>query len=147
MDETDATDGLSRRDLMRTAAAAGAVAVASGSASAQEDGGGSDWASGGFESESAARGAWDDEGVVAGGETYEHTFEVEGTYEYFCIPHEGAGMVGSIEVAQDTGGGEATGPAVTDSARTIVVATVAAMVSTLALAYTFIKYGGGRPEE
>jgi len=198
MDEN--AQGLSRRELMRTAAAAGAtapaaaVAVASGSASAQEGEEGEVvdmndqlqfapadltvepgttvvwetvgnqphsvtayeddipeeaeyWASGGFDSESAARENWP-EGSVEEGETYEHTFEVEGTHEYFCFPHEGTGMVGSIEVSADAGGGgEPAAPAVTDSAKTIVVATVAAITSTLALAYAFVKYGGGRREE
>ncbi|GAB4362489.1 MAG: hypothetical protein Kow0060_18760 [Methylohalobius crimeensis] len=30
--------------------------------------------------------------------TYRHTFTTAGTYRYFCIPHEGAGMVGTIVV-------------------------------------------------
>lgn len=43
------------------------------------------------------------------GATFEHTFEVEGVYDYFCTPHEALGMVGRIIVgdaeafpAQDT---------------------------------------------
>jgi plastocyanin len=32
------------------------------------------------------------------GYEYSHTFEVEGRYEFVCIPHETAGMVGSIVV-------------------------------------------------
>lgn len=57
------------------------------------------FASGEFENERAAREGWmDGSGGIAPGETYEHTFRVEGTYRYFCIPHEPAGMVGSIEV-------------------------------------------------
>jgi len=32
------------------------------------------------------------------GHTYEYTFEVAGTYEYVCEPHEGSGMVGTIVV-------------------------------------------------
>jgi len=54
------------------------------------------FASGGFDSEQAAR-------VETGGyleetESYAHTFETEGAYEYYCIPHETAGMVGTVEV-------------------------------------------------
>jgi plastocyanin len=30
--------------------------------------------------------------------TYEHTFEVPGTYRYFCIPHEGTKMYGTVIV-------------------------------------------------
>ncbi|WP_241997224.1 plastocyanin/azurin family copper-binding protein [Halorubrum sp. SD626R] len=35
---------------------------------------------------------------MAPSENYEHTFEEPGTYEYFCIPHEGSGMVGTVRV-------------------------------------------------
>lgn len=55
------------------------------------------FASGGFESERAARNAVSD-GLIAPGETFEHTFEVAGTYEYYCIPHESGGMVGEVVV-------------------------------------------------
>ena len=30
--------------------------------------------------------------------TFRHTFAVAGTYRYFCIPHEAAGMVGEVVV-------------------------------------------------
>lgn len=36
---------------------------------------------------------------------YSHTFEVEGTYEYYCLPHRSAGMVGSVLVDPDPAGG------------------------------------------
>src|SRR3954470_11287339 len=36
-------------------------------------------------------------------ETFSVTLTVEGVYDYFCIPHEHAGMVGRIIVAQTTG--------------------------------------------
>ncbi|RBI61824.1 plastocyanin [halophilic archaeon] len=101
------------------------------------------FASGGFDSEDAARQAYP-EGSIGGGERYEHTFETEGEYEYFCIPHETAGMVASITVG--SGGGEGGGgggmPAIPESARTLGVATVSAMVSVLVLVYFFLKYGG-----
>ena len=32
--------------------------------------------------------------------TFEHTFTAPGTYMYFCIPHEGAGMVAQITVTK-----------------------------------------------
>lgn len=60
-------------------------------------GGAAYFASGGFDSERAAR-THLDEGLVDSGETYEHTFEQSGTYEYFCIPHESSGMVGTVQV-------------------------------------------------
>lgn len=62
------------------------------------------FASGGFDSESAARDAYEpgdtDAGDIPGGETYEHTFETAGTYEYYCIPHESSEMVGTVEVEE-----------------------------------------------
>ena len=60
------------------------------------------FASGGFDSEQAARDAYvpgdTEAGDVPDGESWSHTFETAGTYEYFCIPHESAGMVGTVEV-------------------------------------------------
>ena len=55
------------------------------------------FASGGFESERAARNRVT-EGLIAPGENYEHTFDQPGTYGYCCIPHESSGMVGTIRV-------------------------------------------------
>ena len=58
------------------------------------------FASGGFDSEKAAREAWFGRGggVISSNETYGHTFRVPGRYDYFCIPHEPTGMVGTIVV-------------------------------------------------
>jgi plastocyanin len=39
-----------------------------------------------------------DSGFVNGGQSYSHTFDVPGTYRYFCLPHESLGMVGTIVV-------------------------------------------------
>jgi plastocyanin len=62
------------------------------------------FASGGFDTEQAARDAYvpgdTDAGDVLGGESYEHTFDTAGSYEYFCIPHESAGMIGTIQVEE-----------------------------------------------
>ncbi|MFC4986762.1 cupredoxin domain-containing protein [Saliphagus infecundisoli] len=55
------------------------------------------FASGGFESERAARSRVK-EGLIAPGENYDHTFDHPGTYGYFCIPHEVSGMVGTVRV-------------------------------------------------
>lgn len=103
------------------------------------------WASGGFDAEQAARSGYPDEGNVAEGESYEHTFETLGTHEYLCIPHETAGMLGSIEVVEEIETEAATGPAVPDGAKSLIVATTFAMVGTLALAFFFLKYGGDSP--
>ena len=58
------------------------------------------FASGGFESQGAAKDGYADGqgGNVPKGESYSHTFETTGTYEYYCIPHEMNGMVGSVKV-------------------------------------------------
>jgi len=34
------------------------------------------------------------------GETYEHTFDVPGTYEYVCVPHVANGMVATVVVEE-----------------------------------------------
>jgi len=39
-----------------------------------------------------------DSGRVQPGETFTYTFEVPGSYRYFCIPHELSGMVGEVTV-------------------------------------------------
>ncbi|WP_049925754.1 DUF5059 domain-containing protein [Halopiger goleimassiliensis] len=57
------------------------------------------WASGDFEDEDAARDGWaDGRGAIVSGHSYVHTFEVEGTHEFCCIPHEAAGQTGRIVV-------------------------------------------------
>ena len=62
------------------------------------------FASGGFDSEETAKSEYAagdaESGDIPGGESYRHTFEVPGTYEYFCIPHEMSGMVGTITVEE-----------------------------------------------
>jgi plastocyanin len=76
------------------------------------------------------------------GHEYSYTFETTGTYEYFCQPHKSVGMTGSITVQEggpDTG---SSGPAIPSSAKTLGIATTAAMTFTLGLAYFFLKYGG-----
>jgi plastocyanin len=71
---------------------------------AYEDGipdGATYWASGGFESEEAARTGWENgEGAVQEGQSYVHTFETAGEHAYFCVPHEAAGMEGTIVVEE-----------------------------------------------
>jgi plastocyanin len=60
------------------------------------------FATGDFDSTDQAREAFNTSGggVIDGGETFAHTFEVPGTYNYFCIPHERGGMVGTVEVTE-----------------------------------------------
>ena len=48
-------------------------------------------------------GLWDS-GIIEGGSggTFSFTFQEPGTYDYFCIPHEDLGMVGSVTVSGGT---------------------------------------------
>ena len=39
-----------------------------------------------------------DSGRIAPKATYRRTFAVKGRYRYFCVPHEGAGMIGEVVV-------------------------------------------------
>jgi len=59
-------------------------------------------------------GLWDS-GLIEGGSggTFSFTFEKPGTYDYFCIPHEDLGMVGSVTV---TGGTATASPTATATA-------------------------------
>jgi plastocyanin len=60
------------------------------------------FATGGYESEAAAREACESEGngIVGTSGTFEHTFEIPGDYPYVCLPHETGGMIGTIEVTE-----------------------------------------------
>lgn len=62
------------------------------------------FASGGFDSQEAAVDAYNNalEGGIPSEDTFSHTFEVPGSYGYFCIPHRDADMAGIIEVTADT---------------------------------------------
>ncbi|GAB3024615.1 cupredoxin domain-containing protein [Natronobiforma cellulositropha] len=89
---------------------------------------------------------WEGHPELAGqGNTYEHTFEVEGTYPYICTPHPE--MTAEIIVDPDAAQ-MATGPVdlVPDAAWTLVIASIAGMISTLSLVYVFMRYGGSPPE-
>jgi plastocyanin len=55
------------------------------------------FASGGFETERAARNGVS-EGLIAPGEPYEHACRRPGPYAYYCIPHEGSGMTGRVRI-------------------------------------------------
>lgn len=41
---------------------------------------------------------WARQEMNSSGQTFEHTFQSTGTFNYFCEPHEGIGMTGSITV-------------------------------------------------
>jgi plastocyanin len=48
---------------------------------------------------------WDSGFLVKPGAHFEVTFTVEGVYDYYCAPHEAAGMVGRIIVGRPSGPG------------------------------------------
>jgi plastocyanin len=48
---------------------------------------------------------WDSGYLVNPGEHFDVTLTAEGVYDYFCLPHEMAGMVGRIMVGRPTGPG------------------------------------------
>lgn len=43
---------------------------------------------------------WKTDLLTESGETASHTFETEGVYDYYCGPHEGVGMVGTVIVGE-----------------------------------------------
>jgi halocyanin-like protein len=91
-----------------------------------------------------------DSGSPVGGTgvQYEHTFEKDGIYNYYCKPHQSLGMLGAVVVGTDyktvepAGGGGGGGPALPGSAKAIGVATAVVMSASLGLSYIFMKYGG-----
>jgi plastocyanin len=52
-----------------------------------------------------AAGPWDSGYLIEPGDHFEVTLRVPGVYDYFCAPHEMAGMVGRIIVGQPAGPG------------------------------------------
>ncbi len=46
---------------------------------------------------------WNSEILAESGAEFTHTFETEGTYDYYCIPHKTLGMVGRIVVGEPSG--------------------------------------------
>lgn len=54
--------------------------------------------------------SWDSGLLSESGATFDHTFETEGTYNYYCTPHETLGMVARIVVGEPGGPGEEATP-------------------------------------
>jgi plastocyanin len=90
-------------------------------------------------------GLWDS-GIIEGGSggTFSYTFEEPGRYDYFCIPHESMGMIGSVTVsdatatasptATATAAASPTATALADTGGPPVSSLLIALVATLALA-------------
>ncbi|SFS06984.1 Plastocyanin [Halomicrobium zhouii] len=49
---------------------------------------------------------WNSETLTEQGATFSHTFDVEGTYDYYCIPHKSLEMVGRVVVGEPSGLGD-----------------------------------------
>src|SRR5215208_6955883 len=73
-------------------------------------------------------GLWDS-GMIEGGSggTFSFTFEEPGTYDYFCIPHEQLGMIGSVTV---TGSTATASPTATGTATATASPTATALSDT-----------------
>jgi len=89
------------------------------------------------------------------GYTYSHTFTQTGTYNYWCEPHKGQGMVGDIVVNEsgqppgaDGGGGELEldpeEMGVPFQAHYVGLATILMLVVTLVYNFFVLKYGESR---
>jgi hypothetical protein len=70
-------------------------------------------------------------GMIEGGTdgTFSFTFEEPGTYDYFCIPHEDLGMVGTVTVTV-TGGTATASPTATGTATATASPTATALSDT-----------------
>jgi plastocyanin len=93
-------------------------------------------------------GLWDS-GLLPGGsgQTFSFTFEEPGTYDYFCIPHEDLGMVGTVTVTGGTAMATATGTATATASptATALAQTGGPPVSsllTLAASVALVVFGG-----
>ena len=73
-------------------------------------------------------GLWDS-GMIEGGSggTFSFTFEEPGTFDYFCIPHEQLGMIGSVTV---TGGTASPASTATGTATATASPTATALADT-----------------
>jgi plastocyanin len=80
-------------------------------------------------------GLWDS-GMIEGGSggTFSFTFEEPGTYDYFCIPHESLGMIGSITVTGTaTATASPTATALSDTGGPPITPLLITLAATLAL--------------
>ena len=157
---TEGTADVSRRAFLRTAAGATTATAATGVAAAQEGNESSGGEGGGHNVVSDSDGPLDSGNPVdTSGVEYEHTFEEDGIYKYYCAPHKSLGMKGAVVVGSDYptagsggegggGGGSGGVPDVPESVKSLGIASSVVMSATLGLAYVFMKYGGdyGTPE-
>ena len=92
---------------------------------------------------------WEGHGTLEDtGFTYEHTFETLGTYEYYCEPHQTAGMVGTVEVVENPSAGSGGGGekelhsfGVPIHAHWVGAATILGIIVTVIFTFYVLKYG------
>ena len=82
-------------------------------------------------------GLWDS-GMIEGGSggTFSFTFEEPGTFDYFCIPHEQLGMIGSVTVTGGTASPTATATATASPTATALADTGGPLVTPLVITLT-----------
>ncbi|WP_435078733.1 plastocyanin/azurin family copper-binding protein [Halococcus sp. AFM35] len=69
-------------------------------------------------------------------------FQQTGEHPYVCDPHESAGMTGTIIVQQGGASSGSSEPPIPGFAKSLGVAASTFLLSTLGLAYFFMRYGG-----
>ena len=88
--------------------------------------------------------------LAEAGVNFEHTFDEDGVYNYYCTPHRGLGMKGAVVVGSDyptAGGGGGQEPlnpehmGVPFQAHFVGLATILAILSSLVFTFYLLKYG------
>jgi plastocyanin len=79
-------------------------------------------------------GLWDS-GMIEGGSggTFSFTFEEPGTYDYFCVPHEQLGMIGTVTVTGSIATATGTATALADTGEPLITPLMMTLAATLAL--------------
>ncbi len=100
------------------------------------------WGSGGH-NVSPSEGDWGHQPIEDEGFSFTTSpFQETGEYGYVCTPHESAGMTGTIIVQQGGASSGSSEPPIPGFAKSIGVAASTFLLSTLGLAYFFMRYGG-----
>ncbi|MFC6826296.1 plastocyanin/azurin family copper-binding protein [Halopelagius fulvigenes] len=87
------------------------------------------------------------EPIENSGFSFSHTFDVLGDYEYYCQPHQSAGMVGTISVVENPSSGGGGGEkelhelGVPIQAHWVGAATILGIIVTVVFTFYILKYG------
>jgi len=85
--------------------------------------------------------SWNSTVFSESGATFDYTFEEPGTYDYYCIPHKGLGMVARIVCEEP--GGPATESDPPDDPGAGIWPPAEAITENLSLSYPYIPDSGG----